>query len=342
MTPITSSEELDEVLSRPTERVLQALRRTAGDVMILGAGGKLGPTLARMVRRGFDLIGNRTAQVIAVSRFKTSKALETLEQTGIKTISCDLLNRDSVQRLPDVRDVLYLVGQKFGTSETPELTWATNCIVPSRVAERFHRSRLVVLSTGCVYPLVEVNGPGATEQMPLTPPGEYANSCVARERIFEYYSRQNQTPMTFVRLCYAIDLRYGVLLDLALNVFHRRPINVEMGSTHVIWQQDANARIIQALEHVSTPPAAVNVTGRDRLSIRALALELGRLLEREVTWTGHETSTAWLWNADRSYEWFGIPDVSIDEMLQATAEWVKAGRETLDRPTHFDVRDGNF
>ena len=342
MPPIQTIAELEDALSRPTPGVLETLRRIPGDVMVLGAGGKMGPTLARMVRRGFDAIGDSSRRVLAVSRFSSVAAARSLQEAGVETIACDLTDRDAIQNLPDAPNVISLVGQKFGTSDAPELTWITNTLVPALVAQRYATSRIVALSTGCVYPLVATDGPGSSENDPLLPPGEYANSCVGRERVFEYYAKRHGTPMVFVRLCYAIDLRYGVLLDLAQRVFHGQPIDLSMGATHVIWQGDANARIIQCLDHTATPPVAVNVTGLERLSICALAARLGQLLGRDAQFEGTEAATAWLWNAQRSYDWFGPPTVPIEEMLQATADWVRHGGETLNLPTHFEVRDGTF
>jgi nucleoside-diphosphate-sugar epimerase len=342
MKSIQNVADLEEILSRPTAGVLATLESVPGDIMVLGAGGKMGPTLARMVRRAIDAIGQSSRRVIAVSRFSSPAAVVSLQLAGVETIACDLTNQSAIQALPDVPNVIFMVGQKFGTRDAPELTWITNTLVPAFVAERFARSRIVAMSTGCVYSLVSSDGPGASEEDALSPPGEYANSCVGRERVLEHCSKRNGTPMTFARLCYAIDLRYGVLLDLAQKVNESQPIDLGMGATHVIWQGDANARIIQCLTHTSVPPVAVNITGLERLSVRSLAIQLGKLLERDVYFTGQEASTAWLWNAQRSYDWFGPPTVSIEEMLNATADWVRSGQETLNRPTHFEVRDGQF
>lgn len=342
MKQIQTTGDLDDALSEPGDGVLRTLTQVQGDVIVLGAGGKMGPTLARMVRRAFDAIGQPSRRVIAVSRFSSPTAAQSLQKSGIETIACDLTDREAISRLPHAPNIICLVGQKFGTSDTPELTWLTNTLVPALVAEHYAKSRIVALSTGCVYPLVATDGPGSCESDPLEPHGEYANSCVGRERVFEYFSKRDATPMMLVRLCYAIDLRYGVLHDLAQKVLNRQPIDLSMGATHVIWQGDANARIIQCLEHTAVPPVAVNLTGRDRLQIRTLASRLGELMNCDVQFTGKEAPTAWLWNADRSYDWFGPPSVSIEDMLQATAAWVLKGGETLNRPTHFEVRDGKF
>lgn len=342
MNPIHTIEELDDELSRPTLGVLDTLRAVEGDVMVLGAGGKMGPTLARMVRRGLDEIGHTQRRVIAVSRFSSAGARQGLQQYGVETISCDLMDRAAVAALPDAANVIFMAGQKFGTSDTPELTWVMNTLVPAIVAERFNKSRIVVFSTGCVYPLVPVDGPGSREDDVLGPPGEYANSCVGRERVFSHFAKQNGTHMLMFRLCYAIDLRYGVLCDVAAKVFQGLPIDVTMGTANVIWQGDANAGAIQCLAHAATQPTVLNVTGIERVSIRALAQRFGELLNREPIITGKESDTAWLWDASRSYELFGPPTVSLEEMIEATAEWQRHGGAMLGKPTHFEVRDGNF
>jgi nucleoside-diphosphate-sugar epimerase len=235
-----------------------------------------------------------------------------------------------------------MAGQKFGTSDAPELTWGMNTLVPAIVAERFAKSRLVVFSTGCVYPLVPVDGPGSREDDALGPPGEYANSCVGRERVFSYFAKQNGTRMLMFRLCYAIDLRYGVLCDVASKVLQGLPVDVTMGTANVIWQGDASARAIQCLAHAATPPTVLNVTGIERVSIRSLAQRFGELLEREPIIIGRESDTAWIWDASRSYELFGSPTVSLEEMIEATAQWQRHGGAMLGKPTHFEVRDGNF
>ncbi len=339
---MTTIEELDEALSRPTPGVLQTLSDVTGDVAVLGAAGKMGPTLSWMLRRAFDELGQPERRVLAVSRFSSAAAAEWLKQRGVEVLRCDLMDRNALAALPDVPNLIFMAGQKFGTQSDPAATWAANTVLPAMVAERFPRARMVALSTGCVYPLVAWRGPGSQESDLLGPPGDYANSCVGRERVLAYFAQRHGSPLIFVRLCYAIDLRYGVLLDLAQKVWNNEPVDVAMGATHVIWQGDANARIIQSLGRVSNPPCAVNVTGRDRLFIRDLAGRFGELLQRRVQLAGVEVPTAWVWNAERSYEWFGPPSVSLEEMLLATAAWVRTGGSTLNKPTHFEVRDGQF
>ncbi len=342
MKKIATIAELENELSRPTLGVLDTLRAVEGDVLILGAGGKMGPTLARMVRRGLDEIGQQSRRVIAVSRFNSASTAQELQKYGVETIACDLMDRRAVQTLPDAANVIFMAGQKFGTSDSPELTWVMNTVVPATVAERFGRSRLVIFSTGCVYSLVRAEGPGASENSPLTPHGEYANSCVGRERVFSHYAKQLGTSALFFRLCYAIDLRYGVLSDVAHKVASGEPVDVSMAAANVIWQGDANARAIQCLAHTTSPPAALNVTGIERVSIRWLAQRFAARLGREAIISREEGDMAWLWDASRSYELFGPPTVTLAEMIDATADWVRRGGLCLNKPTHFESTDGRF
>jgi len=342
MKPLLTEPDLNDQLSHPTQGVLDTLSRVEGDVMVLGAGGKMGPTLARMIKRAFETLGQTRRTVYAVSRFSSSSAAEELKHQGVKTISCDLLDREAVQSLPEVPNIIFMAGQKFGTQEAPELTWMMNTVLPSIVAQRFSNSRIVVFSTGCVYPLVETAGPSAHENTPLNPPGEYANSCLGRERIFTHFAKLHGTPMLMYRLSYAIDLRYGVLHDVAQKVAQEQPVDVTQGYVNVIWQGDANARAIQCLSHTSNPPIPLNVTGQERVPIRWLAEQFGELLQKCPLIQGTEGPTAWLFDASQSYDWFGPPKVSIEEMIQATAAWIHAGGASLGKPTHFETRDGNF
>lgn len=342
MLNIVDEETLELELSAPTDGVLETLRRLDGDILVLGAGGKMGPSLARMARRACDQIGQQDRRIIAASRFSSAAARFNLERWGIETIACDLLNREHVLELPDCPNIIYMAGQKFGTSNHPELTWAMNAVVPIFVAERFASSRIVVFSTGCVYPLVSRDGPGANESTPLGPPGDYSNSCVGRERIFSFYSQRNSTPMIMFRLCYAIEMRYGVLADIGNKVWADQPIDVSMGAANVIWQGDASARAIQCLQHTSTPPTLLNVTSIRPFSIRFLAEQFGRVMNKKLSFVGKENDLAWIWDASESYRLFGPPRVSIDEMIDATANWIQRGGSNLGKPTHFEVTDGNF
>lgn len=330
--------ELEEWLSRPTEAVEDALKSLEGNLMILGAGGKMGPTLARMARRALP----EDRDVIAVSRFSSQATVAELESHGVTVIRCDLLDRTAVAELPAAPNVIFMAGQKFGTQDQPELTWMMNGVLPAIVAERYANSRLVVFSTGCVYPFAPVDSGGSRETDPVAPTGEYAWSCAARERVFTHFSKRNGTPLLIFRLNYAIDLRYGVLHDIATKVHRGQPVDVSMGYVNVIWQGDANARALQCLSHTASPPEILNVTGAETLSVRNLAERFGVLLEREPVITGEESATAWLSDASRSFDWFGTPAVSLEEMLQATAGWIARGGESLGKPTHFETRDGNY
>lgn len=333
-----TNEQLDDWLSEPTDAVRESLSRVQGDILILGAGGKMGPTLARMARKALP----EQFQVSAVSRFSSNETAEKLSEWGVNVHRCDLLDRDQVSRLPDAPNVIYMAGQKFGTADAGERLWMMNAVMPSIVAKRYRNSRIVVFSTGCVYSFVDVETGGSKETDPLDPPGEYANSCIARERVFSFYSKEYDMPSLFFRLNYAIDLRYGVLRDIADKVWNEQPVDLTMGHVNVIWQGDANARALQCLEKTASPPAVLNITGSECLSVRNLAERLGELLGKTPVLTGEEAPTAWLSDASKSVEWFGPPSVSIDEMLRATAEWVRRGGESLGKPTHFETRDGKY
>lgn len=332
---------LNERLSRPTTALVESLAQTQGDIAVLGVGGKMGPTLAVMARRALDTIGEKR-RVLGIARFSDPAARAYLEANGVETVSCELLDRDAVMQLPWAPNVIYMAGQKFGTTGAPERTWAMNALVPSYVAEHYAGARTVVFSTGCVYPVTPVLRGGSQEQDALEPLGEYANSCVARERIFDYYSRRDGTPVLHFRLNYAIDLRYGVLLDIARKVWSSTPIDLTMGHVNVIWQGDANAWALQSLLLTTSPATALNVTGPETLSVRTLAQEFGRLLNREPILIGEEAQTALLSNAGRAFSHFGYPTVSMGQMIHWVSEWVQNQGKTLNKPTHFEVRDGNY
>lgn len=332
---------LEELLSRPTPGVLSTLEKLPGDIVILGVAGKMGLTLAMMGRRALDELG-RKDKVLGVARFSEASAQQHLNHAGIETIKCDLLDREQVLALPDAPNVLFLAGQKFGTSSGPELTWAMNTLVPANACEKYSASRIVAFSTGCVYPLVPVTSGGPREEDDLGPPGDYANSCVGRERIFTYFSKKNGTPVSIYRLNYAIDFRYGVLLDIAQKVWNNEPFDVAMGHANMIWQGDANSHAIQCLEHASTPPFIVNVTGPETVSLRSVAQRFGMVMNRKVQITGEEAPTAWLNNAGKAQRLFGYPSVSLDTMIEWVAQWVMQGGSTLGKPTHFEERGGKF
>jgi nucleoside-diphosphate-sugar epimerase len=333
---------LDERLSQPTPGLLATSERLEGDFLILGVGGKMGPTLARMLRRGLDAAGRTAQDVIAVARFSDEAVRQSLEAADIETVRADLSSRDEVIALPDAPNIIFMAGQKFGTSGAPDATWLMNTYVPALVAERYPRSRIVAFSTGCVYPNVPVASGGAREEDPLEPLGEYANSCVGRERMFAALSRRHGTPVTLFRLNYAIDLRYGVLVDVAQKVLAGDPVDVTTGYANVVWQGDACAWAIQCLEHAASPPLALNATGPETVSVRALARRFGELFGREAQVVGTEAETALLANASRAHALFGYPTVPLDTMVRWTAEWLQTGGRLLGKPTHFETRDGRF
>src|SRR5438034_2555137 len=278
---IESVESLEEQMATPSALDRESVRRLKGDFIVLGAGGKMGPSLARRIRRAANAEGVRR-KVIAVSRFSSLALVNELNRDGIETITCDLLNRDEVAKLPACANVLFLSGRKFGSTDRPDLTWATNTVVPAHVACHFRTSRIVVFSTGNVYPLVKLNSGGSVESDPPGPVGEYAQSCLGRERVFEYYSQERGTPCLLFRLSYALDLRYGVLVDIARKVFAGQPIDVTMGYLNCIWQGDANDLIVRALALASSPPTAINLTGSSALSVRELARRFGELMDRPI------------------------------------------------------------
>jgi nucleoside-diphosphate-sugar epimerase len=338
-----SEEELDALLSAPHEATIAALARTSGDIVVLGAGGKMGPTLACMAARARDHVARGARRrIIAVSRFTADGTEQMLHRSGVETIKCDLLDRDAVARLPDALNVVYMAGQKFGTRDAPSRTWMMNVVAPAICAERYAGARVVAFSTGNVYPLVPAAGGGARETDATGPVGEYAQSCVGRERVFEHFAATRDTNVAIVRLNYAIALRYGVLTDLALKVAYGHPVSLAMGYVNVIWQGDANRAALELLPHASNPPLAVNVTGTATLSVRELAAALGARLGREPKLEGVEAPDALLSNTDRMQELIGAPAMELDTMLDWVADWVKRERPLLGAATHFEARDGQF
>ena len=336
------TDALEEHLSRPTQGAIETLRRLEGDVIVLGAGGKMGPTLARMARRALDAAGRGGARVTAVSRFSSPAARESLERHGVATVSCDLLDPAAVERLPDAGLVLHLTGQKFGTADAPEKTWAVNTLAPAYAMRRYAASRVVLFSTGCVYALVPADSPGADESAPLEPPGEYASACVARERVAGWLAGEAGTALVFFRLCYSVEPRYGVIHDVARKVAEGKPVDLSMGFVNVIWQRDANARAIECLGLAASPAVPLNVTGCDRVAVRALAERCGELLGKTPVFSGSEGAACWLWDARRCESLFGPPETSTDEAVRMVCEWIARGGESLGKPTKFEVRDGRY
>jgi nucleoside-diphosphate-sugar epimerase len=322
--------------------VIESVGRLAGDFMVLGVGGKMGTTTAVMLRRALDAAGKHSATVTGVSRFSQPESRRLLEDFGVRTLACDLAEPEQIAQLPQAANVLFLAGQKFGTGSAPELTWMQNTVVPGLVARHFRQSRIIVFSTGCVYPYADIDGPGCAESEPVTFLGEYASSCVGRERVFTHYGKQFGTPQLIYRLNYAVELRYGVLVDIARKVLNGEAIDVTMGWLNCIWQGDACARAIQCLEHTAVPPRLLNVTGPGKHSVRVLAGAFGRLLDRTPVLTGQEAPTAWLADASESLRLFGPPETPVEEILPLVANYVRLGGKLLGKPTHFETRSGKF
>jgi nucleoside-diphosphate-sugar epimerase len=339
---IKTQDELDFLLSRPSAQLLESIRNFSSPLVIVGAGGKLGPTLALMARRAADMAGC-ALEVIAISRFKTTAPVRAwLEQRSITTLSCDLLRTDSMRQLPDSENVIYLAGQKFGTDKSPAATWAVNVMAPARVAERYSRARLVALSTGNVYALSEVSKGGSVESDPLTPLGEYANSTVGRERILEFFSLRDGMPLTLLRLCYAVELRYGVLLDIAQKVHGGKLIDLANGYFNCIWQGDANDLILRSLALANCPPTIWNLCRPEVFSVRSVAAQFGELLGRAPRFTGTENPNALLCNSRPLCEKLGEPSTPLAPMLNWIADWVRRDGCTWGKPTGFEVRDGKY
>lgn len=341
MNTLKSLEELEDNLSAPNDSVMKTLSDAGGDVLVLGAGGKMGPSLSRMALRAIRQTGS-DQRVFAVSRFADGNAAQQLEEWGIETISGDLLDPNFIGSLPDAANVIYMAGKKFGTAGAEHLTWATNAYLPSLVCDRFRESRIVAFSTGNVYPQMPIEGPGATEGDPPNPIGEYGMSCLGRERVFEYFSRKHQIPVAIIRLNYACELRYGVLVDLAEKVFRREDISLTVGCFNVIWQADANAITLCSLMKTAAPPFVVNVTGPVLLSTQDVATRLGELMGKDVRFVGEQSSTALHSSVKLASSFYHEPLVKLDEMLVATSDWIVNGRASLGKPTHFEVADGKY
>ncbi len=336
-----SLQELENKLTSPNRALIEDLRHLNGDIIILGAGGKMGPSLSILAKRAV-LEAGINVRIIAVSRFSDERVREKMEDAGVETISGDLLDESFLQSLPTVENVIFMAGQKFGTSGNEGSTWAMNTYLPGRVGHYFYQSRIVVFSTGNVYPLVPVDSGGATEQTPPGPVGEYAQSCLGRERIFQYFSSVNHTPTVIFRLNYALDLRYGVLNDIARMVWNNQSIDLSMGYVNVIWQGDANSFALRSLLHCSSLPTILNVTGPEVISVEWLAKEFGRMMDRTPRFTGTPAPTALLSNAGEALRRFGQPVVSLQYMMTWTVQWIESGGADLQKPTHFSERKGQF
>jgi nucleoside-diphosphate-sugar epimerase len=328
---------LDDLLCRPNQALIDDLGKVEGDIMILGVAGKMGPTLAGLAKAALP-----DRRIIGVARFSDPGVKDWLQARGIETINCDLLDEAALRALPQAPNIVFMAGRKFGAEGDPSLTWAMNAHVPALVAQAFPRARIVVFSTGCVYPFVKVDGKGADESVPPNPPGEYAQSCVGRERMFEYFSKQYSTPGRLFRLNYAIDMRYGVLHDIASKILHGTPIDVSLGHVSFIWQGDAAAQALRCLVHCEVPTSPINVSGHEILAVRDVAAKLGALLGRKPVIVGSEQPTAWLTDTSQATKLFGLPMVDTERLIAWTADWVARSMPSLGKPTKYEVRDGRY
>src|ERR1700710_1739566 len=328
---------LDDLLCRPSQPLIDDLATIDGDIMILGVAGKMGPTLAGLAKAALP-----DRRIIGVARFSDPDVKDWLQTRGIETINCDLLDEAALRALPKAANIVFMAGRKFGAEGDLSLTWAMNAHVPALVAQTFPRARIVAFSTGCVYPFVPVHGKGADENVAPNPPGEYAQSCVGRERMFEYFSRHFGSPGRLFRLNYAIDMRYGVLHDIASKILQGTPIDVSLGHVNFIWQGDAAAQALRCLAHCDTPTSPINVSGHEILAVRDLAADLGALLRREPILVGEEGPLAWLTDTSQATRLFGLPVVDTAQLIAWTADWVARSMPSLGKPTKYEVRDGRY
>lgn len=326
---------------KPSQNLVTDMARLEGDIMILGVGGKMGPDMARLAKQAVDKAGIKK-RIIGVARFSDAELKEQLNNEGIETISCDLLNDEELQALPEMKNILYLAGQKFGTTGKESFTWAMNAYLPGRVGKKFKNSRIVAFSTGNVYPLTSVKSGGLTEDDPTGPIGEYAQSCLGRERLFQYSSLKYNTPVLIFRLNYANDVSYGVLLEIAKSVKEEKPIDLRMGNVNVIWQGDANEMALRSFHHCTAPPKILNIAGPEMVSIRWVAGEFGKIFNKSPQFINEEEPTAFLSNAAESFRLFGYPRVTLKQMITLIAKWTIQDKKILNKPTHFQEREGQF
>ena len=334
-------EQLEQELLKPSDALVEDMRSLKGDIILLGVAGKMGPSMAKLARRATEMAGV-DRRIIGVSRFSDKDTQIDLNANGIETIAADLLNETDLAELPDAPNILYLAGQKFGTTGKEPFTWAMNAYLPGRVAERYRHSRIVAFSTGNVYPFSPVTSGGVAEDHPTDPVGEYGQSCLGRERIFQYFSMKYEIPTLIYRLNYAIDLRYGVLLEVAKSVLEQRPIDLTTGFVNVIWQGDANEIALRAFHHCEVPAKLLNVTGPETVAIKWLAEQFGSLFGKAPVFVNEPQPTALLSNASLSHKLFGYPRVTLRHMIDFTAAWLQRGGKTINKPTHFQERTGKF
>lgn len=337
---ISNNDELDELLARPSDRVCDLFSTLQGDLIILGVAGKMGTTLAWMARRAAEKVGNKL-RIIGVSRFSNASRRDWLEERGVETISCDLLDRAAVDALPEAANVIYMAGRKFGTVGAEAATWASNVVIPTRVCDRYAKSAIVAFSTGCVYPVVPSNSGGCSEATTPEPIGDYAQSCLGRERVFQHFSQSAGLRACLLRLNYAIDLRYGVLHDIATKVWEGEEVGLSAPNANIIWQGDANAQTLLALQHCQSPANILNITGPETLSVEAVARFFAARFNKPVRFSS-VGPTSYLNNAGRATALFGYPSVSPQRMMEWTADWIVSGGGSLGAPTHFEVQSGVY
>ena len=338
---IKDENTLEELLSRPTPELIEVIKEIDGDIIFLGVAGKLGVSMARMAKRACKEAGI-SKKIIGVSRFTSEDLRLYLEENGIETIKGDLLNQEFINSLPDIKNVIYLAGMKFGTEGKEAFTWAMNSFLPGLIAEKYKNSRIAALSTGCVYPLADVKAGGSKESDKTDPVGEYAQSCLGRERLFEYGSIKYGTPVTLIRLNYAVEMRYGVLVDIALKVYNEQPVDLTMGYVNVIWQGDANEQILRSLKLCRSPAKPINITGKKIIPVRDIAAEFGNLMNKQVQFISKEAETALLADPAEAYKLFGEPKIQLRQIIKWTDRWIEDGKRLLGKPTHFEVRNGKY
>lgn len=338
---IADEKHLEELLSTPSQATVEMFKELEGDIIFLGIAGKIGPSLANMAIRACELAGVKK-RIIGVSRFSSLEELEFVKSLGVEVFKGDLLDRKFLESLPKVKNVFFLAGMKFGSEENKSLTWAMNTYLPALVAEYYKDSRIVAYSTGCVYPLVPVKSGGATEQDIPEPVGEYAQSCLGRERMFEYGSKIHDTPVALIRLNYAVEPRYGVLVDIAEKVRNHVEIDLSMGHLNVIWQGDANDQVLRSLAETKVPARVINITGEETLSVKAVAIAFGEIFQTPPKFVSEEATTALLSNSKLASDLFGKSIVPAKTIIEWTANWMKDGKKSLGKPTHFEVRDGKY
>lgn len=339
-TPINEA-ELNDLISQPSGQLIDLFKNLSGDFSILGANGKIGLSLSLMAKRAIRLAGVNK-EVYAVSRFSDGEGRRLLEEQGIKTISCDLNDREQVRMLPKTENVVFMAGRKFGTGGSEPLTWAMNVLMPANCAEHFRNSRIVAFSTGCVYPLVTKESGGSVETDTPNPIGEYAQSCLGRERVFEYYSLCNNTPVLLLRLNYSTDLRYGVLCDIGRRIWNDEPVISDCDYFNILWQGDSNNYTLLALQECAFPANFLNITGNEILSVKEVAEVMAGYMGKKAVVRTPGIDKSYLNNSRKAFGLFGAPSVNAATLIQMQAEWIMRGGQELGKPTHFEVNDGKY